>query len=135
MKLREVRQHNTLAVFIIFLLFAVDISSYFLVYELTSVEFKYPIRVLVIILIAIYLSHRYSPTPMISKLLEMKIIVKVTVGLLAIRFFWVLLTGNITLRQARYEFLFTCCFTICIIILRLLIRLLQKELLKNSTWI
>ncbi len=131
MKLREIRQHNTLATITVLSLLVIDIVAFYLAYNVFGwFNFKYPFRIGAFVVIFLYLFKRYNPAPQISITDELKIILKLIITLLAIRFLLILIFGGINLHVARMEFLFSIILFFFLSFGRVLVRLTQKKLLK-----
>ncbi|SVE49574.1 uncharacterized protein METZ01_LOCUS502428, partial [marine metagenome] len=112
MQYREIKQHHIPAIISVFALFAVDILSFFLAYiiAVNGVEypagFKYPVRVLILIVGLIYLFKRYNPSPTLSRGYESKILIQLFYLIGIAYMVYKILSGTIRIDQAQFELIF-----------------------------
>ena len=135
MKFREINQHHLAAIVSIFLLLLVDLISFFSAYVITEnidnnfIIIDYPIILLMVIILLIYMSKRYNPAPTLSRGEESKIIIQ-TIYLTGIGFilFRIFLQTKI-IEHAQFDLVFLHLFIFLDISLRFLVRTLQRYFL------
>ena len=138
MQYREIKQHHIPAIISVFALFAVDILSFFLAYiiAVNGVEypagFKYPLRVLILIVGLIYIFKRYNPSPTLSRGYESKILIQLYYLVGIAYMVYRILSGTIRIDQAQFELIFIHVFIFLDILLRIGIRSIQRYFLSKG---
>ena len=138
MKIKEIKQHNTFSVCIIFCLILCDIFSYFFAYylvlELLNMPsiIDYPILIVLGILFLFRFFGRYNPSSLESRLKELKIIVALTSISTFIYLVYKIIFKYITIQQSQNIVLLSLLFLLIVLILRLIVRTIQKQLLKSN---
>lgn len=138
MKLREIKQHHIPALITIFLLIIADIIAFVLSYYLVinvidiKLNMKYPIRVLLLIILLMQIGQRYNPVATVSRSKDIKTILQIVysvgIGYVIIK----ILNKSITIDQAQTELVFLHLFLLLDILIRLFIRTMQKFFLSKG---
>ena len=82
MQYRELKRHNISAIISVIALLVADILAFYLAYCVTEYSvgdyagIKYPIRILIMIIVLVYIIKRYNPAPTISRPHEAKILIQ-----------------------------------------------------------
>ena len=132
MKLREIKQHHIPALITIVLLIMADILAFVLSYYLVinvidiKLNMKYPIRVLLLIILLMQIGQRYNPVATVSRSKDIKTILQIVysvgIGYIIIK----ILNKSITIDQAQTELVFLHLFLLLDTLVRLFIRSMQK---------
>ena len=138
MQYREINKHHIPAIISIIALLIVDILAFQLTYSFTEYTvgeyagIKYPIRVLLLIIILIYIFKRYNPTPNISRVYESKILIQLFYLIGIGYIFYKIISRSIYIDKAQYDLVFLHTFIFLDILFRLCIRSIQIYFLKKG---
>ena len=138
MQYREIKQHHLPAIISVISLFAVDILSFYIAYfiAVNGVEYqasiKYPIRVLTLILVLIYIFKRYNPSPTLSRGYESKVLIQLFYLVGITYMVYKILSGSIRIDQAQFELIFIHAFIFLDILFRFGIRSMLRYSLSKG---
>ena len=138
MKIKEIKQHNTFSICIIFSLILCDIFSYIISYSLVldllniPSIIDYPILIVLGILFLFRFFGRYNPSSLESRLKELKIIIALTSISTFVYLVYKIIFKYITIQQSQNIVLLSLLFLLIVLVLRLIVRTIQKQLLKSN---
>ena len=138
MRYREIKKYHITAIISGITLLFGDILAFYLAYGITEYNFgdyvgiKYPIRLMIIIIVLIYIFKRYNPAPAISRGYEVKILIQLFYFVGIGYVFYKILSGSFYIDKAQYDLVFLHIFIFLNILFRLSIRSIHRYFLKKG---
>ena len=138
MKYREIKQHHMSATISVIALLIADILAFLLAYLITEntmgnhTGIKYPIRIMIILIVMLYIFKRYNPMPTVSMGHESKMLIQIFYLIGIGYIFYKILSKSIHIDKAQYDLVFLHVFIFLDILLRIWVRSIQRYSLKKG---
>ena len=135
MQYREIKQHHISAIVSVIILMLSDILAFYMAYGFTDYTIeeysgiKYPIRIMIMIIVLTYIFKRYNPAPTISRGHESKVLLQLFYLIGIGYIFYSILSMSIHIEKAQYDLVFLHSFIFLNILFRLCIRSIQRYFL------